>query len=77
MPPKKQSDQETSTRRSHKEETYATRMEQCIAKSPFSNLDRLRNFTLYSPRQDLSNFHVLEEPQAWLLSVPRGSSVDR
>jgi len=33
-------------------------MERCIADSPFSNLDKLRNFALYAPRQDLTTFLV-------------------
>jgi hypothetical protein len=36
-------------------------MEQCILNSPFSNLERLQNFTLYMPRQDLTNFLVRYE----------------
>jgi Macrocin-O-methyltransferase (TylF) len=50
-----------STVRSEKEQDYTARMEKCIAESPFSNLDRLRNFSLYSPRQDLTNFLVRYE----------------
>lgn len=50
-----------STARSEKEQDYAAAMEQCITNSPYSNLDRLRNFTLYSPRQDLTNFLVRYE----------------
>ncbi len=49
------------TTRSEKEQGYAAQMEQCIANSPYSNLDRLRNFSLYTPRQDLTNFLVRYE----------------
>jgi len=47
--------------RSEKERSYAARMEECIESSPYSNLDRLRNFSLYSPRQDVTNFLIRYE----------------
>jgi hypothetical protein len=50
-----------STVRSEKERDYAGLMEECIARSPFSHLDRLRNFSLYAPRQDVTNFLVRYE----------------
>jgi hypothetical protein len=56
MPSKRQSKHHPTTARSEKEQSYAVRMEQCIKDSPFSNLDKLRNFSLYAPRQDLTNF---------------------
>jgi len=61
MPKKNQSKQFRSTTRSEKEQSYAARMEQCIAGSPFSNLERFQNFSLYTPRQDLTNFLVRYE----------------
>ena len=57
----RQPQQPRSTTRSEKEQTYAERMEQCIAESPFSSLERLQNFSLYTPRQDLTNFLVRYE----------------
>lgn len=56
-----QSQPSSSTIRSEKELSYAARMEQCITSSPFSNLERLQNFSLYTPRQDLTNFLVRYE----------------
>jgi Macrocin-O-methyltransferase (TylF) len=50
-----------STTRSEKENNYSARMEQCIADSQFSNLEKLRNFSLFVPRQDLTNFLVRYE----------------
>ncbi len=47
--------------RSEREHGYAERMERCIGGSPYSNLDRLRNFSLYSPRQDVTNFLIRYE----------------
>ncbi len=61
MPRKNQSKHRRSTTRSEKEQGYAVQMEQCIADSPFSNLERLQNFTLYTPRQDVTNFLVRYE----------------
>src|ERR1700728_1153885 len=49
------------TIRSEKEQSYALRMEQCIADSPFSHLERFQNFSLYTPRQDLTNFLIRYE----------------
>ena len=64
-----------STARSEKEQNYAAAMEQCIANSPYSNLDRLRNFTLYSPRQDLTNFLVRYEIFKRVLEI-QGSIIE-
>jgi hypothetical protein len=75
MPKKNQSKQFRSTTRSEKEQGYAARMEQCIAESPFSNLERLQNFTLYTPRQDLTNFLVRYEIFKRVLAV-QGSIVE-
>ena len=61
MPRKYQSKPSHSTTRSRKEESYAALIERCIAESPFSNLERLQNFSLYTPRQDLTNFLVRYE----------------
>jgi len=75
MPRKKQSKHRRSTTRSEKEQSYAVRMEQCIAGSPFSNLERLRNFTLYTPRQDVTNFLVRYEIFKRVLEV-QGSIIE-
>jgi hypothetical protein len=64
-----------STTRSEKEQTYDARMEQCIADSPFSNLERLQNFSLYTPRQDLTNFLVRYEIFKRVLTV-HGSIIE-
>jgi hypothetical protein len=64
-----------STTRSEKEQSYAVRMEQCIANSPFSNLERLQNFALYTPRQDLTNFLVRYEIFKRVLEI-QGSIIE-
>ncbi len=64
-----------STSRSEKEQSYAEQMEQCIAHSPFSNLDSLRNFSLYAPRQDMTNFLVRYEIFKRVLEI-QGSVVE-
>lgn len=64
-----------STTRSEKEQSYAAGMEQCIANSPYSNLDRLRNFSLYAPRQDLTNFLVRYEIFKRVLEI-QGSIIE-
>ena len=61
MPSKQKPKSPASATRSAKEQNYSTRMEQCIADSPFSNLENLRNFSLFVPRQDLTNFLVRYE----------------
>jgi len=63
------------TLRSDKEQTFAARMERCIADSPFSNLERLQNFPLYTPRQDLTNFLVRYEIFKRVLNV-QGSIIE-
>ena len=75
MPRKNQSKQFRSTTRSEKERGYAARMEQCIAGSPFSNLERVQNFTLYTPRQDLTNFLIRYEIFKRVLEV-QGSVIE-
>ncbi len=75
MPRKNQSKQSRSTTRSEKEQSYAARMEQCIADSPFSNLERLQNFSLYTPRQDLTNFLIRYEIFQRVLTV-QGSIIE-
>jgi len=75
MARKNQSPQARSTTRSEKEQSYAARMEQCIADSPFSNLERLQNFSLYTPRQDLTNFLVRYEIFKRVLAI-QGSIVE-
>jgi hypothetical protein len=56
-----QSESSGGTTRSAKEQSYAERMDRCITESPFSNLERLQNFSLYTPRQDMTNFLVRYE----------------
>jgi len=75
MPSQKQSKNPPSTTRSDKERSYAADMERCIANSPFSNLDKLRNFSLYTPRQDLANFLIRYEIFKRVLPV-QGSIVE-
>jgi len=75
MPRQKQSKPSRSTTRSGKEQSYAVKMEQCIADSPFSNLQRSQNFPLYTPRQDLTNFLVRYEIFKRVLRV-QGSIVE-
>jgi len=75
MPRNNQSKPRRSTTRSEKEQSYAARIEQCIADSPFSNLERLQNFTLYTPRQDLTNFLVRYEIFKRVLAV-QGSIIE-
>jgi hypothetical protein len=75
MPRKSQAKQTRTTTRSEKEQSYAARMEQCIAESPFSNLERLQNFSLYTPRQDLTNFLVRYEIFKRVLAV-QGSIIE-
>jgi hypothetical protein len=75
MPPKKESARQASTTRSEKEQSYATRMERCIAESPYSNLDKLRNFPLYTPRQDLTTFLTRYEIFKRVLEI-QGSIVE-
>lgn len=50
-------------------------MEQCIADSPFSDLERLQNFSLYTPRQDLTNFLIRYEIFKRVLAV-QGSIIE-
>ncbi len=75
MPRKNQSKRFRSTTRSEKEQGYAALMEQCIADSPFSNLERLQNFSLYTPRQDLTNFLIRYEIFKRVLRV-QGSIIE-
>jgi len=73
--PRKNQPRRTRTTRSEKEIEYADEMERCIAQSPFSNLERLQNFTLYTPRQDLTNFLVRYEIFKRVLAV-QGSIIE-
>jgi hypothetical protein len=75
MPRKNKSKQSGSTARSEKEQSYAARMEQCIADSPYSNLERMQNFSLYTPRQDVTNFLVRYEIFKRVLPV-QGSIIE-
>jgi len=75
MPRKGQPKHHRSTTRSKKEQDYAEKMERCIADSPFSNLERLQNFTLSTPRQDLTNFLVRYEIFKRVLEI-QGSIIE-
>jgi hypothetical protein len=75
MPRKNQAKHRRSTARSEKEQGYAVQMERCIADSPFSNLERLQNFPLYTPRQDLTNFLIRYEIFKRVLAV-HGSIIE-
>jgi hypothetical protein len=75
MPRKNQAKHRRTTTRSDKEQDYAVQMEQCIADSPFSNLGRLQNFSLYTPRQDLTNFLIRYEIFKRVLAV-HGSIIE-
>jgi hypothetical protein len=66
---------QASTTRSDKEQNYAALMEKCIAESPFSNLDQVRNFSLYAPRQDVTNFLVRYEIFKRVLQI-QGSIIE-
>jgi Macrocin-O-methyltransferase (TylF) len=75
MPKKSTPQRSRSAVRSDQEQSYAVAMERCIAESPFSNLERLQNFPLYTPRQDLTNFLVRYEIFKRILGV-HGSIVE-
>jgi hypothetical protein len=75
MPVKNKSRQSRSTSRAGKEQQYEARMEQCIAGSPFSNLERLKNLSLYTPRQDVTNFLLRYEIFKRVLGV-QGSIIE-
>src|SRR3984893_3368869 len=75
MPRKNQAKHRRSTTRTEKEQGYAAQMEQCIAASPFTNLQRLQNFSLYTPRQDLTNFLIRYEIFKRVLAV-HGSIIE-
>jgi hypothetical protein len=73
MPNKKSPQGRTS--RSEKELSYSVQMEHCITNSPFSNLDKFRNFSLYAQRQDLTNFLVRYEIFKRVLDI-QGSVIE-
>jgi len=75
MPRKNQAKRRRRTTHSEKEQGYAVQMEQCIADSPFTNLERLQNFSLYTPRQDLTNFLIRYEIFKRVLAV-HGSIIE-
>jgi len=75
MPRRNQSKHRRRTTRSQKEQGYAVQMEQCIANSPFTNVERLQNFSLYTPRQDLTNFLVRYEIFKRVLEI-QGSIIE-
>ncbi len=64
-----------TTTRTAKEHTYTEQLEQCIDASPFSLVDRMRNFTLYTPRQDMTNFLIRHEIFKRVVNV-QGSIVE-
>lgn len=64
-----------STARSDKEQSYAQQMERCIVESPFSSIEKLRNFSLYAPRQEVTNFLVRYEIFKRVLEI-QGSVIE-
>ncbi len=64
-----------TTVRTTKEQSYSEQLEQCIDASPFSLVDRMRNFTLYTPRQDMTNFLIRHEIFKRVVNV-QGSIVE-
>jgi hypothetical protein len=79
MPRTKTSNTEVDSRartvRSERERTYGEQLEQCIAESPFSQADRLRNFSLYTPRQEMTNFLIRYEIFKRVLEI-QGSIIE-
>jgi hypothetical protein len=65
----------TTSTRSGRELEYLTRLEQCIEASPFSATERMMNFPLYTPRQDLTRFLCKYEIFKRVLDV-QGSIVE-
>jgi len=61
--------------RNQQEQDYAARLERVIAESPFSMVERLINFPMYTPRQDLTNFLIKYELFKKVLDV-HGSIVE-
>jgi hypothetical protein len=64
-----------ATVRTPKEQSYTEQLERCIDASPFSLVDRMRNFTLYTPRQDMTNFLIRHEIFKRVVNV-QGSIVE-
>jgi hypothetical protein len=64
-----------ATSRTGKEMSYLTRLEQCVADSSFSNVEKMMNFPLYVPRQNLTNALIRYEIFKRVLSV-QGSVVE-
>jgi hypothetical protein len=75
VPSVKKTNHKASTIRSGQERSYDERMGECITASPFSALERLRNFTLYAPRQDVTNFLVRYEIFKRVLGI-QGSVIE-
>jgi Macrocin-O-methyltransferase (TylF) len=57
------------------EQSYAAQLEQYIAESPYSLAQRFSNFSLYTPRQDVTNFVIRYELFKRVLNV-HGSIIE-
>jgi len=66
----------TADTRTDKELDYWARLEGHFEASPYSNVEKLANFPLYVPRQDLTNFIIKYEIFKRVLKV-QGSIVER
>lgn len=64
----------TSTR-TEKENAYLECLDDCIRSSPFSDVERMMNFPIYAPRQNLTNFLIKYEIFRRVLHV-QGSVVE-
>lgn len=61
--------------RTQKENAYLECLDHCIRSSPFSDVERMMNFPLYAPRQNLTNFLIKCEIFRRVLQV-QGSVVE-
>jgi hypothetical protein len=61
--------------RSEKEKNYLSNLESCALASPFSMVEKLTNFPMYVPRQNLSNFLIKYEIFKQVLEV-HGSIIE-
>ncbi len=61
--------------RSEKEKRYLSDLESCAMTSPFSMVEKLMNFPMYVPRQNLANFLIKYEIFKQVLEV-HGSIIE-
>jgi len=64
-----------SITRTEQELSYAAQLEQFIAENPYSQVKRFRDFGLYAPRQDVTNFLIRYEIFKRVLEV-QGSIIE-